>query len=80
MVSTTKAPSPISVINKLIRLYFTQDIANPGLAVETVTTVCSSKRVLYYERRQVSMSDLPQFPSLSNRAVIACIPSFFLFP
>ena len=48
MVSTTKAPSPISVINKLIRLYFTQDIANPGLAIETVTTVCSSKRVLYY--------------------------------
>ena len=80
MVSTTKAPSPISVINKLLRPFFTHDIANPGLAVETVTTVCSSKRILHYKRRQVSMSDLPQFPSLSNRAVIACIPSFFLFP
>lgn len=80
MVSTTKAPSPISVINKLLRPFFTHDIANPGLAIETVTTVCSSKRILYYERRQVSMSDLPQFPSLSNRTVVACISSFFLFP
>lgn len=51
-------------------------VANTRMAVSTIITICSPKRILYYERRQISMSYLPPFTLICNRKVATCNISF----